>query len=76
VAAVDRIADPWGTRTPYGPGQQWPERVDRHLADGVSPESVDRWVQSAAVLHSNGDGIDVAVKDGQIVGVAGTVSTG
>lgn len=23
---VDRIADPWGPRTPYGPGEAWPER--------------------------------------------------
>ena len=71
MIAGDRIADPWGTRTPYGPGQQWPERVDCHLADGINPELVDRWVQSAAVLHSNGDGIDIAVKDGRIVGVRG-----
>lgn len=71
MVAVDRIADPWGTRTPYGPGQQWPERVDCHLAEGLTPESVDRWVQLAAVLHSNGDGIDIAVKDGRIVGVRG-----
>jgi hypothetical protein len=28
-------------------------------------------VQSAAVLHSNGDAMDIAVKDGQIVGVRG-----
>lgn len=26
---------------------------------------------SAAVLHSNGDGLDIAVKDGRIVGVRG-----
>ncbi len=69
--AIDRIADPWGTRTPYEPGTRWPERVDSYLADGVTAESVDRWVQSAAVLHSNGDGLDIAVKDGQIVGVRG-----
>jgi len=49
--AVDRIADHWGTRTPYEPGTRWPERVDSYLADGVTAESVDRWVQSAAVLH-------------------------
>ncbi len=45
--------------------------MDCFLADGVTPESVDRWVQSAAVLHSNGDGLDIAVKDGRIVGVRG-----
>lgn len=69
--AIDRIAEPWGTRTPYGPGTRWPERVDTYLADGVTAESVERWVQSAAVLHSNGDGLDIAVKDGRIVGVRG-----
>ena len=71
MVAVDPIADPWGIRTPYGPGEAWPARVDCHLADGISPESVDRWVQSAAVLHSNGDGLDIAVSDGRIVGVRG-----
>ncbi|KGH47551.1 molybdopterin oxidoreductase [Modestobacter caceresii] len=68
---TDRIAEPWGTRTPYGPGEAWPTRVDTHLADGVAPEDVDRWVQSATILHSNGDGLDIAVKDGEIVGVRG-----
>jgi anaerobic selenocysteine-containing dehydrogenase len=42
-----------------------------HLADGLSEDDVDRWVQSATVLHSNGDGLDIAVKDGRIVGVRG-----
>ncbi|MCV7074998.1 molybdopterin oxidoreductase family protein [Mycobacterium szulgai] len=69
--AIDRIAEPWGTRTPYGPDKPWPERVDMFLADGIKPEAVDRWVQSAAVLHSNGDGLDIAVKDDRIVGVRG-----
>jgi anaerobic selenocysteine-containing dehydrogenase len=68
---TDRIAEPWGTRTPYGPGEAWPTRVDTHLADGIAPEDVDRWVQSATILHSNGDGLDIAVKDGEIVGVRG-----
>ena len=30
-----------------------------------------RWFGSASVLHSNGDGIDIAVRDGRIVGVRG-----
>jgi anaerobic selenocysteine-containing dehydrogenase len=68
---TDRIADPWGPRTPYGCGQAWPQREDSYLDGGLAPEQVDRWVQSAAVLHSNGDGIDIAVKDGRIVGVRG-----
>jgi anaerobic selenocysteine-containing dehydrogenase len=41
------------------------------LADGVLPEDVDEWVRTAAVLHSNGDGMDIAVKDGRMVGVRG-----
>jgi anaerobic selenocysteine-containing dehydrogenase len=71
MGRVDRIAEPWGTRTPYGPGDTWPTRVDMRLEDGVSEHRVDRWVQSASVLHSNGDGLDLAVKDGRIVGVRG-----
>ncbi|WP_442893137.1 hypothetical protein [Amycolatopsis sp. VC5-11] len=67
----DGIAEPWGTRTPYGPGEDWPVRVDCHLADGLEPGDVDRWVRTAAVLHSNGDGLDIAVKDGRIAGVRG-----
>ena len=71
MAQIDRIAQPWGTRTPYGPGEKWPERVDMHLAQGLTAENVDRWVQSASILHSNGDAMDIAVKDGRIVGVRG-----
>ena len=66
----DRIAEPWGARTPYERGQRWPDRVDMYL-DGVAPESVDQWVPTASVLHSNGDGLDIAVKDGRMVGVRG-----
>ena len=68
---ADRVADPWGERTPYGSGQEWPARVDLHLAEGVEPEQVSSWHQSASVLHSNGDAMDVAVTDGRIVGVRG-----
>ncbi|SFC91775.1 Molydopterin dinucleotide binding domain-containing protein [Nocardioides terrae] len=68
---VDRIAEPWGSRTPYAAGGQWPPRVDTFLAEGVSTDDVDRWVQSASLLHSNGDAMDIAVKDGRIVGVRG-----
>ncbi|MGY1856943.1 molybdopterin oxidoreductase family protein [Modestobacter sp. SYSU DS0290] len=71
MSRIDRIAEPWGTRTPYGPGEDWPVRVDTHLAEGVAESDVDRWVQSATILHSNGDGLDIAVKDGEIVGVRG-----
>src|SRR5918999_4190490 len=68
---VDRIADPWGTRTPFARGERWPVRVDTMLADGVAAEDVDRWVPTASILHSNGDALDIAVKDGRIVGVRG-----
>lgn len=68
---TDRIAQPWGNRTPYGPGQPWPPRVDMFLADGIGEQDVDRWVRSTSVLHSNGDGFDIAVTDERIVGVRG-----
>ncbi|HEX8122774.1 MAG TPA: nitrate reductase [Solirubrobacteraceae bacterium] len=67
----DRIADPWGTRTPYGRGDRWPVRVDSFLAEGLTAGDVDAWVPTASILHSNGDAMDVAVKDGRIVGVRG-----
>lgn len=68
---VDRIADIWGTRTPHGRDEPWPVRVDLHLDEGVTEPDVDRWVQSACVLCSNGCGCDIAVKDGRMVGVRG-----
>ena len=71
MSLCDRISQPWGTRTPYGPGETWPTRVDTYLADGVSAEQVDRWVQTASVLHSNGDAMDIAVSGGRIVGIRG-----
>ncbi|MEU0157713.1 nitrate reductase [Streptomyces sp. NPDC006261] len=71
--SVDRITQPWGSRTPYARGGTWPSRVDTHLAQGVEPEAVDRWVQAASILHSDGDAMDIAVKDGRMVGVRGRV---
>lgn len=68
---IDRIAQPWGTRTPYAPGERWPTRIDRFLAEGVTEADVDEWVPSASILHSNGDALDIAVRAGQIVGVRG-----
>jgi anaerobic selenocysteine-containing dehydrogenase len=67
----DRIAEPWGTRTPYARDARWPVRVDTRLDDGVRPEDVDAWVPTASILHSNGDALDVAVRDGRMVGVRG-----
>lgn len=69
---TDRIANPWGERTPFGQDEEWPVQVDQFLEDGVSEEDeVDRWVQAASILHSNGDAPDITVKDGRIVGVRG-----
>src|ERR687897_995758 len=68
---TDRIANLWGKRTPFGPGQEWPVRVDQFLEEGVAEAEIDRWVQTASILHSNGDALDIAVKDGRIVGVRG-----
>jgi hypothetical protein len=42
--SVDRIAQPWGARVPYGRHRPWPARVDTYLAEGISPDDVDRWV--------------------------------
>ncbi|GIF69241.1 molybdopterin oxidoreductase [Asanoa ishikariensis] len=46
-------------------------RVDVQLADGLAEGDVDRWVPAASLLHSNGDAMDIAVKDGRIAGVRG-----
>ena len=67
----DRIGDPWGARTPYEPGTAWAARTDTHLAEGVTEDMVERWVPAASLLHSNGDAMDVAVRDGRMVGVRG-----
>jgi anaerobic selenocysteine-containing dehydrogenase len=69
VASSRRIADPWGERTAYRQGQPWPVRQDAHLT--VDEAAVERWVQSASLLHSNGDAMDIAVAGGRIVGVRG-----
>jgi anaerobic selenocysteine-containing dehydrogenase len=71
VVSSDRTADVWGQRTPVARNAHWPERVDQFLT--VDEGSVERWVQSACVLCSNGCGMDVAVAGGRIVGVRGRV---
>ena len=70
--AIDRIAEPWGTSTPYAPvdgRSEWPVRVDRHIS--VKADEVEQWVQSACVLCSNGCAVDIAVSSGRMVGVRG-----
>lgn len=68
---VDRIADIWGTRTAYPKDGLWPVRVDQALAEGVAEDDIERWVQSACLLCSNGCACDIAVKDGAMVGIRG-----
>jgi anaerobic selenocysteine-containing dehydrogenase len=69
MAGADRTADVWGERRPFAAGAAWPTRVDENL---VVPESeVERWVQSACLLCSNGCGLDIAVANERIVGVRG-----
>src|SRR5205085_267675 len=70
AAAMDRVTNIWGERTPFAAGAEWPVRVDQHLEDGVDEAAV-QWLQSACVLCSNDCGMDVAVLDGRIVGVRG-----
>ncbi|WP_255950637.1 molybdopterin oxidoreductase family protein [Streptomyces odontomachi] len=67
----DRIADIWGPRTPFTSGTSWPQRVDQYLADGVTEAEVEKWVRGACLLCSNGCGLEVAVRDGRMVGVRG-----
>lgn len=47
---VDRIGDPWGTRTPYARGEAWPVRVDMHLEEGADPDS--ELIVTAADCHA------------------------
>jgi anaerobic selenocysteine-containing dehydrogenase len=65
------VTDVWGPRAPFGRGGHWPVRVDQVLAAGVTESDVERWVQSACVLCSNGCGCDIAVTGGRMVGVRG-----
>ena len=67
----DRVANVFGEATPHARGTVWPARVDQYLNEGVGERDVDRWVQSACLLCSNGCGADIAVKDGRMVGVRG-----
>ena len=62
---TDRIANPWGERTPFGRDGEWPVRVDQFLEAGVSEEEIDRWIQTASILHSNSDILDIVVRSGR-----------
>jgi ferredoxin-nitrate reductase len=68
----NRIEDIWGSRTPHDAGSEWPVRADSYLqSEAVEENDVDRWVPSVCILCSNGCGIDIAVADGEMVGVRG-----
>ncbi|UTI66108.1 molybdopterin-dependent oxidoreductase [Paraconexibacter antarcticus] len=71
MTAPGRIDDPWGTASPTPRGAPWPPRRDVQLADGVGEEDVQAWTQTASLLHSDGDAMDIATIDGRIVGVRG-----
>src|SRR6188768_1751848 len=60
----DSINQIWGERTPYF--EEWSERIDERTID-----TADHWVQSACILCSNGCGVDIAVKEGRVIGVRG-----
>jgi hypothetical protein len=60
-----------GKRTPHGPGEEWPTRVDLHLRDGLTEADIDAWTPSACLLFSNGCGLEIAFQDGRMVGVRG-----
>lgn len=76
MAEQDRIAEPWGDRTPYRAGDRWPARPDICLAPGIEADDVETWVQSASLLHSNGDAMDIAVRDARIAVCAVASTTG
>ena len=69
---IDRIAGCLGTRAPHTPRDTAVAGARGPALDvGLADEDVDRWVQSACVLCSNGCACDIAVKDGRMVGVRG-----
>ncbi|WEO93220.1 hypothetical protein A6P39_003690 [Streptomyces sp. FXJ1.172] len=68
---TDRIADLWGPHTPHSGGTPWPRQVDQFLADATTEAEVQAWVRDACLLCSNGCGLEVAVRDGRMVGVRG-----
>ncbi len=47
--------------------------MDTFLEAGVEPEAVQHRVRAASILHSDGDAMDIAVKDGRMVGVRGRI---
>ena len=62
---TDRIANPWRERTPFERDGEWPVRLDQYPEAGTSEDDVDRWVQTASILQSNGDTLDIVVRSGR-----------
>ncbi|MEZ0072437.1 molybdopterin oxidoreductase family protein [Planotetraspora sp. GP83] len=54
-----------------GLGSPWPVRVDTLLDDGLTEADADAWAQGVSFLHSGGDALDFAVRDGRVVGLRG-----
>ncbi|WP_338043351.1 hypothetical protein [Nonomuraea lactucae] len=50
--------------------------MDSYLEGDLAEGDVESWAQSASILHSNGDAMDIAVRGGRVVGVRGAPSTG
>lgn len=67
---ADRVTDVWGARTPYGPGETWPARVDEHLT--VEASAVERWVKGAGATGCRA--VDVGGDIGSGRGVNGPPS--
>lgn len=38
---ADRVADPWGLRTPYAAGAEWPARMHEQRLEGLPIDEVD-----------------------------------
>jgi hypothetical protein len=49
-----------GESIPYGRGEERPARTDMYVEVDVAPDEVERRVHTASILHSNGDGLDIA----------------
>ena len=61
----DSVHDVWGPRAPFDGEGRWPSRQDERTI-----VQAERWVQSVCILCSAGCGLDIAVRQGRMVGVA------
>jgi hypothetical protein len=49
-----RVAEPWGDRTPYGPGAPWPVRVDTFLDVERSRRQLDTLGPGSIGFYTSG----------------------